>query len=178
MRVPSSERRLLSSLSPDGPLMWFERLWQVTVTLPEPRLCTADKLQLYHANKGSKDCDTASVSAGDNPIHFEALSSKHYPGICISDCNLWAMTPVLLSMRLRRNIDISTHLIWNSTKQVQVQVVRSSYTEAFSKVNFPDTFIGLITLLKHSDHCKQENRKKRHQLRLRTAPDFKVCQAF
>lgn len=38
--------------------------------------------------------------------------------------------PVLLSVPLRRNIDMSTRLIWNGTKQVQEEEADSSYTEA------------------------------------------------
>lgn len=39
-------------------------------------------------------------------------------------------------------IGIPTHLIWNNTKQVEIQQVRSSYIEAFSKTTFQTHLLG------------------------------------
>lgn len=61
------------------------------------------------------------------PFTGEAQARKHYPEICIIQRLSLRMKPGkepnLIEHAFQRDyIDISTHLIWNSTKQVQIQL--------------------------------------------------------
>lgn len=79
MHVPSSREEVPLLLVPCWPLMWCERLWQVTVTLTELRLHMAVKRQPHHANKERGN-------GGECQRCFQQELS------CSSQCSSWANT--------------------------------------------------------------------------------------